>query len=74
MNSATIKVVAIGGGMFFAIVVVNLTFLIFDVDDMTLLVTLVALFAAGSSVDFYERLSRRFLNKDPASENSRRVE
>jgi len=70
MTPNIIKIVSIVGAALFAVAVVGVVFLVIGVDNPTLHVTLVALFAAGTSVGFYQRLTKRYRHNPETTEES----
>ena len=70
MTPNVVKTVSIIGAALFSVAVVGVIFLVIGVDNPTLHVTLVALFAAWTSIDFYQRLTKRYGDSPGKTEES----
>ena len=68
MSTKTIKAIAIILSAVIATTVVNILFLLLEVNDGALLATFISLLSAGFSLDIYERLNKRFADRTSVSE------
>jgi len=61
MTSGVIRGIAVISSMLFAVLVVSLVAVAFDVDDQALLMVFVAMISSATSLAVYMRLSRKYL-------------